>query len=601
MRIRLKTLIICSCAAMLAVSMVFFLSQNMLMQRAQNAESEYAKVEISRVQMGLSYEFFRLNTAVADWANWDDTYQFIEDNNTNYLQTNLVPQALASLNLNLMLFVNANGTIIMQKAYNLTAMTEMTFDSSQIMTKYSALLQHEDENNRTEGIVQVQEGPMLVTSAQILTSEYQGPSRGTLIFGRFLDDEEIAHLSQIVKLPINLNRIDDPNMDASFLWANNSLSPQSTAVTKPINSSFIAGYSLIMDLNEKPVYLMQVTVPRVEYAQAQTGMLYLGVSAGLTGVILIVLISLLLDRFVLSRLAKLSSNVKQLSLKDGQLIQFKFQGTDEISSLAGKINEMVTVINESQASLKDYSANLEQKVDEKTKELVETQKRLVQAERLSVIGQMAAIVGHDLRNPLFGIKTAMHILRKSASNQLDENGRKILDLVDKDIESANKILNDLLDYSREVKLGKEDRNLDELIADSLLSSRVPDRVRVKNSIDKSLEVNVDPDKIKRVFVNLIGNAVDAMPDGGALTIQSTLTGRNVEVSFSDTGTGIAPENIDKLWKPLFTTKTKGIGLGLVISKRFVEAHGGSIAVMSEKGKGTSFTIILPAFRENNQK
>ena len=108
---------------------------------------------------------------MADWANWDDTYQFIEDNNTNYIETNLVPQALADLNLNLMLFVNSAGNTIIQRTFNLTSMTEMPFDSSQITLRYSTLLQPEGKDNLTQGILKLKEGPMLVTSAPILTRQ----------------------------------------------------------------------------------------------------------------------------------------------------------------------------------------------------------------------------------------------------------------------------------------------------------------------------------------------------------------------------------------------------------------------------------------------
>ena len=596
MRIRLKTLIICSSVAILAISMVYFISENTLLQRTNASESEYVRAEINRVYLGLSSEFFRLETAVADWANWDDTYQFIEDNNTNYKQTNLVPQALQDLKLNLMLFVNLNGTIVTEKVYNLTTMTEMPFDSSQILSKYSTLLQPEAENKPAQGFIQLQEGPMLVTSAPILTSDYQGPARGKVIFGRFLDDEEIAFLSNIVGLPIVLHDIDDPNMSPDVLEGNNSQSRGSTPVVKPVNETFTAGYSFIKDFNEKPIALMQVLVSRIEYAQAQISIFYLGISIGLIGLILIVLILLLLDRFVLSRLAKLSDNVKRLSLNGGQLVQFEFQGTDEISDLAGKINEMVSVIDEAQTSLKDYAANLEKRVDDKTKEVVETQKMLVQAERFAVIGQMAAMVAHDLRNPLFGIKNAMFYLRRRADIQKNEQELKMLGLIDEGINNANKIVNDLLDFSREIKLEKETVRLEKLVSDSLLANRPPDRIRVVNIIDPSMEVNVDTAKFNRIFINLISNAFDAMPNGGVLEIKSIVNGEIVNVSFADTGIGIAPENLDKLLKPLFTTKAKGMGLGLVICKRFAEAHGGGIKVTSEEGKGAVFIVSIPIAR-----
>jgi signal transduction histidine kinase len=597
MRILLKTIIVCCLTAILAIGASYSLFQSTVIQNANASEIENAKTEVEHVQKVFSFEFSQLSIGVADWANWDDTYQFVEDNNTNYILANLVPSAIKDLELNLMMFANSTGTVIMQMTYNFTT-TNMNFDSTQIRQRYPNLFQPEAHNNFSEGIIKLNEGLMLVVSAPILTSNYQGPPRGTAIFGRFLDETELAKLSEISGMPVDMCRLDSSEMDSNFLWANNTLSPEKNVVTKTINDTSTAGYSLVEDLNGNPVSLLQVTIPRSDYEQSMKNMFYVGLSSSLIGLILVVLITLLLYRFVLVRLSKLTKKVKRLSLKDETLTPFTFHGSDEISELAKKINEMIQLINESQLNLKEYSSNLELKVAEKTKDLVEAQTKLIQAERFSVIGQMAATVGHDLRNPLFGIATSVNYLRKTSSKQMDENGRKMLDFVDRNLEGANKILNDLLDYSREIKLEKEVIKLDALINCSLLSSRVPETIKVTNEIDKSLEVTVDSAKINRVFINLITNAVDSMPNGGSLTIQSFSSDREVHVKFTDTGTGISPENIDKIMKPLFTTKTKGIGLGLVICKRFVEAHGGTIKVTSEKDKGTSFIISLPTSDHN---
>jgi two-component system sporulation sensor kinase C len=107
------------------------------------------------------------------------------------------------------------------------------------------------------------------------------------------------------------------------------------------------------------------------------------------------------------------------------------------------------------------------------------------------------------------------------------------------------------------------------------------------------KIRVDVEKVRRVFVNLIRNAVEAMPKGGKITIKSRAEGENLEMTFSDTGIGMSKATLEKLWTPLFTTKAKGMGFGLAICKRFVEAHGGSISVKSALGKGTTFTVTIP--------
>jgi signal transduction histidine kinase len=122
---------------------------------------------------------------------------------------------------------------------------------------------------------------------------------------------------------------------------------------------------------------------------------------------------------------------------------------------------------------------------------------------------------------------------------------------------------------------------------------MPSNIQVVDLTESKPKVKVDIDKIKRACLNLIRNAVDAMLEGGILTIKSEQTDSFLKISFSDTGVGMAKETMERLWTPLFTTKAKGMGFGLSICKRFIEAHGGSITVESRPGKGTTFIITIP--------
>jgi signal transduction histidine kinase len=132
-----------------------------------------------------------------------------------------------------------------------------------------------------------------------------------------------------------------------------------------------------------------------------------------------------------------------------------------------------------------------------------------------------------------------------------------------------------------------------LLLESLAMSQVPEKVKIVNCLKNNPNLKVDSDKIKRVFINLIKNAVDAMPNGGKLTIDSKQINDVLELSFSDTGTGISDEVMPKLFSPLFTTKAQGMGFGLAICKRLIEAHAGTISVKTAKGKGTTFIVTLP--------
>jgi signal transduction histidine kinase len=236
---------------------------------------------------------------------------------------------------------------------------------------------------------------------------------------------------------------------------------------------------------------------------------------------------------------------------------------------------------------------LKSMVDLRTLQLKDANERLAKTERLAAIGELAAMVGHDLRNPLTGIKTAAYYLKKKNLQNIDATGKEMLELIDKDIEHADKIINDLLEYSRELDLNLSETAPKSILHEALSMVNVPSTIQtIDNTLDEP-RMKIDVGKMTRVFVNIIKNAIDAMPNEGKLEIRSRKMKNNVEITFSDTGTGISKENIGKIFTPLFTTKAQGMGFGLPICKRLVEAHGGKITVESTVNKGTTFTITLP--------
>lgn len=245
-----------------------------------------------------------------------------------------------------------------------------------------------------------------------------------------------------------------------------------------------------------------------------------------------------------------------------------------------------------QNKLAEYSQRLEEIVQKRTDELKKTQAELLKSERLAAIGELAGMIGHDLRNPLTGIKNSAYYLKKKGQD-LPVEQKEMLDTIDKCVDYSNRIINDLLDYSREIHLILEKQSPKKLLEESLTLSNLPPNVKVNNLCESS-SIVVDTDKIKRVFINLIKNAVEAMPEGGDITVNSRDINGSIEIAFTDTGVGINEETLPRLFAPLFTTKAQGMGFGLAICKRIIEAHKGTIVVKSVKGQGTTFTLTLPA-------
>jgi signal transduction histidine kinase len=240
-----------------------------------------------------------------------------------------------------------------------------------------------------------------------------------------------------------------------------------------------------------------------------------------------------------------------------------------------------------------YSDHLKELIDEKTRELKEVQENLLKSQRLAAIGEAAAMVGHDLRNPLQAIVNVLYLARMQLESLSKGEAEESLDVIEEQVEYMNKIVTDLQDYARPVKPELVEVKSKRLLNETLLVIKVPETVKVSVDVEENATVFLtDSYLLKRVFTNLIINAIQAMPDGGRLSIKVSSTAEEMFFRFEDTGVGIPEENIDKLFQPLFTTKAKGQGLGLAVCKRLVEALNGSITVESVVGEGTAFIVKI---------
>jgi len=265
------------------------------------------------------------------------------------------------------------------------------------------------------------------------------------------------------------------------------------------------------------------------------------------------------------------------------------------------ISRDITKLKETEEALRHYSLHLEEIVEERTRKLRE-------AQRLATIGETAAMVGHDLRNPLQAIAAVPYLVEKALQTlpkQVEEAIKKssiptFMNMLQEQTLYMNKIVSDLQDYARPVKLNLKETNLYSMLEDVLSTVNVAENIEVSIEIARDMLAVFDPHLLRRVFTNLINNAVQAMPEGGKLTIRATQNGDGVCISFQDTGVGIPEENLSKIFQPLFTTKAKGQGLGLPVCKRIMEAHGGKITVTSKLHVGSTFTVHIPFKKEVEQ-
>ncbi len=228
--------------------------------------------------------------------------------------------------------------------------------------------------------------------------------------------------------------------------------------------------------------------------------------------------------------------------------------------------------------------------------LQQAQEQLFKTEKMVAVGQMAAAISHDLRNPLTGIKMATYYLGSKLGTDSEEYNNILKD-IELEIDYASNVVTNILTYSRPTELIYSRENINKLIEDALHFVHLQNRdnsFEIVTAYDENIPgILMDAKQIKQVIVNLLSNSLQAISKGGRLEIRTLQREKEVEISIKDNGKGIAPEDIDRVFAPFFTTKARGVGLGLSIVKNIVQKHGGTIDVSSVPGEGTTFIVRLP--------
>jgi PAS domain S-box-containing protein len=255
------------------------------------------------------------------------------------------------------------------------------------------------------------------------------------------------------------------------------------------------------------------------------------------------------------------------------------------------IEQDITERKQIEQKLEKYAKNLEQLVEERTIQLKN-------AERLAAIGQTAGMIGHDIRNPLQAIAGELYLMKQdvdaSPDNKCKHNVQESLASIQEQIDYMNKIIADLQDYARQLIPEKVETDLQTTIPQLVTTVRIPKNIELKTECDRNVpKIKVDLTFLKRILVNLATNAVQAMPNGGKLTLKTTQQGDKIIIAVADTGVGIPEDMKPKIFQPLMTTKAKGQGFGLAVVKRLVEAMDGSITFESKLGEGTQFILTFP--------
>jgi two-component system, NtrC family, sensor kinase len=304
-------------------------------------------------------------------------------------------------------------------------------------------------------------------------------------------------------------------------------------------------------------------------------------------------------------LGRLKTGTRELS--EGNLgFQIEVGSQDEVGELASSFNRMSLQLRAANEEIVAWAKTLEDRVDQKTRELKRASDHMLQVEKMASIGKMAAVVAHEINNPLSGILTYAKLLRKWIQKGEAETSKRVeaeecLDLIAGESRRCGDLVKNLLTFSRTAPMNVETTNIGTVIDRSirLVQHQLEmTGIRLILEVPKDLPlIQCDPAQIEQVLLALIMNAIDAMPRGGNLWLSASLQPDADELSIEvrDDGSGIAPDILPRIFEPFLTTKEsgKGVGLGLAVSRSIIERHRGRIEAFSEPGKGTTFIVSLP--------
>jgi len=330
-----------------------------------------------------------------------------------------------------------------------------------------------------------------------------------------------------------------------------------------------------------------------EIKGAQNKMIIFAIIACL---IIAVTISISINRYVTRPVRELVKGTKKIA--EGDLSNGIFIKTeDEIGQLASAFTQMTLDLKKADEKLVEWGKTLEQKVQQRTEELRKTENQLMQSDKVASLGKLAAGVAHEINSPLTGILTYSSLLLKAKKEGDPE--KEDLEVIVNETNRCKKIIKGLLDFARQSEPQKVLSHINEVIDKSidLVSHQAGlQNIKIEKKIKPDLpKTMIDVGQIQQVFINILLNAIEAMPQGGILTVSSGIEGQMATVRFTDTGIGIPKEVLPKILDPFFTTKKqgKGTGLGLSVSYGIIERHRGKLEVKSKVGKGTTFTVKLP--------
>src|SRR4030066_2234673 len=350
MTIKKRIIVILSIFFIGTIIITLAISSLVIQRRFIEIEKQSVSTNINRVLNTLSYDIYELTYLNKDWSEWDDTYEFIDNSNKNYIDSNLVDSTFANLGLNLMMFVNLSGNIIYDKAFDLESEEGVLIPEDMYNSIFynDILVNNIKSGISISGIVLLPENPMLIASEPILTSNNEGPMRGALIFGRYFDESTISSLAKKTELSIDVFRLDRPDEVNEVSDVLSKIDDENPFYITALDSKNIAGYTALEDIFVRPAILLRINMTRDIYRQSIASLVTFTSIIFIVCIFLGALTLILLNKTLLKRLLELRNDVRHIGIQKDISKRIDTNGNDEISVLANDINSMLDNLEKTQ-------------------------------------------------------------------------------------------------------------------------------------------------------------------------------------------------------------------------------------------------------------
>lgn len=376
--LRTKTLLLLAGLLTALFVLLYVTSHIIVSQGFRNLEDREARRNIQRVLNAVDDSRLGLQAIGLDWAHWDDTYQFIADQNQDYLDANLNDETFERFNLNIALLFNTDGELVYETTRRIedpavsTSIASSLESAIQSHPSLSPFLRADDADSPlidgTSGMVMLPEGPVMLTAIPVTDSLVEGDVIGLMVWGRYIDAEEIAQFSTLTQLEVLMHPLNNDVMTDDIRNMATRVSEQAMVV-QPINDDLVAGYTFIGDLGGSPVGLLQVNSPRQIFLQGRETLGVYALTLVAAGIGFILLLGLVMERLVLNPISSLSHQVRGLGEDDNHDKRLVIQNEDELGHLAATINSTLDALEQSRIDLKKLNSDLENRIIARTAEV----------------------------------------------------------------------------------------------------------------------------------------------------------------------------------------------------------------------------------------